>query len=209
MRIGLYGGSFNPPTIAHKALADFIFKSVNLDKLYWMISPQNPLKDPHTLAAFPHRLAMVQKILDGDPNMVASDLEERLGSSWTINTVRYLKNENPEDELYLFMGADNWLRFHEWGDDRAAIFDYVSIIVMPRPGYEGLMDCPSSHQFKDFFVSNVDQIKPTESWTILESPIIDVAATDVREAATHAEKHPHIEDAIWDYIVKHRLYGMK
>lgn len=209
MRIGLWGGSFNPPTIAHKALADFAFQALSLDRLLWIVSPQNPLKDATTLAPFPDRLAMVGQVLADRPAMTPSDIEQQLGSSYTISTVRHMRKQHPDDFLFTLMGTDNWQKFHLWGDDRAGIFDNVSIVIFKRPGYEGIMDFISSHEFKDRYVSSPDLLKPFGSWTVVENPQMDIAATKVRESMGNGVKHPHIAEETWGYIREKGLYRPK
>lgn len=208
-RIGLWGGSFNPPTIAHKALADFAFDALSLDALWWIVSPHNPLKDIKTLAPFQHRLAMVTQFLADRPHMLPNDLESGLGTSFTINTVRHIRQSHSDDTLFWFMGMDNWQNFHLWGDEHAHIFDYVSIVVLQRPGYGDVKDHLSSEEFKDRFVSDPQSLKPFGTWTVLENPIMDIASTYVRAAIAKGEKHAHITDEIWDYIQQNNLYSAK
>ncbi len=209
MRIGFFGGSFNPPTIAHKALADFAFESCGLDRLMWIVSPHNPEKDIKTLAPFADRLAMVEQVLAYRPQMSPSDIEQNLGTSYTIHTVRKLRQKYPDDTLIWFMGTDNWEGFHLWGTDYEKILHNVSIVVLERPGYSNVETCLSSATFSDQHVTSPQDLKPFNSWTVLSNELMDVAATEVRKAAGLGIKHEHITDETWAYIVEHGLYGTK
>ena len=154
---------------------------------------------------------MVRLTLADRPSMQGSDIERRLGSSYTINTVRHFRREYPDDALFWFMGTDNWQKFHLWGDDHEQILDNVSIVVFQRPGYEGMADFPAVETFKDLFVPSVAELKPFGSWTIVDNPLMDMAATHVRasvpEALKTGVKSPFITQEVWDYIRAEGLYA--
>lgn len=206
-RIGLWGGSFNPPTLAHKALADFTFSQLELDEMRWVICPHNVEKDPATLAPFEHRYAMVDMVLCNDEYMIPDDIEQKQGSSLTVDTVSFFREKYPEDYLFFLMGADNWLGFHKWGDrDTKAIFDKVSIIVMHRPGYPSLSTAVSNELFAEKQVHTVQSLKKSNSFLIIENPLYDVAATNVRKQIANNQHPEHIDKDVFDYIKKHNLY---
>lgn len=182
-RIGLWGGSFNPPTIAHKALADFAAATLQLDDLWWVVCPQNVDKDPKTLAPFNHRVAMVEQVLRDRPHMRASRMEEGQKSTETIHTVRAARAMHPDDHLFFLMGTDNWKTFHMWGADYADILKYVSIVVFRRPGYDdGLDHFPASTQFAATRAADPQKLPPHGGWIVLENPQYDMAATMARQA---------------------------
>lgn len=205
-RIGLFGGSFNPPTLAHKALADFVFSTLDLDMLLWVVAPHNPEKDPATLAPFRHRFEMVRRVLQDTPGMTPSDIEERNGSSWTIDTVRALRRDYPDQDLFLVIGADNWLRFHTWGDGFDEILSPVSIAIMQRPGFD-LTVAPSSGIFRDLQVSGPAQLKKANSWCFVENPLIDMAATQAREALKAGRTPDGLAPETLAYIRENGLYS--
>ncbi|MDB5478270.1 MAG: nadD [Alphaproteobacteria bacterium] len=207
-RIGLWGGSFNPPTLAHKKLADFAFAALALDEMHWIVTPQNPEKDPATLAPFEHRFQMVSEVIADNPGMKADDVEQKLGSSHTINTVRALRREYPDDHLYFLMGADNWMGFHNWGKDYAEILDYVSIAVMYRPGYKRLEEAQATAIFADIIVRTPQDLQAKKTICFIENPMIDMAATQVRQALARGETPNQISAQTLNYIRYHRLYGM-
>lgn len=181
-KIGLFGGSFNPPTIAHKSLADYAFAALELDKLLWVVCPQNVDKNPKELAPFEHRMRMVELILADRPKMEASRIEENQKSTETIYTVRALRELYPDDHLFFLMGTDNWKTFHNWGHDYADILKEVSIVVLQRPQHEDLDDMPASKEFSIQRVTQFHDLNKSGNWTVLENPLYDMAATQAREA---------------------------
>lgn len=208
-RTGLFGGSFNPPTIAHKALADFAFSAAKMDRLLWVVTPHNPEKDPATLAPFPDRVNMVDLAIQGHPGMESCDIEQRLGSSYTLNTLKALRKEMPDDYLFFLMGTDNWLGFHTWDEDYKEIMDYASIIVLQRPGYDLASQAKASHLFQHQRVDQPDLLGKSGNWCIVENPQIDMAATYIRHAIQNGKTPEGIADNILEYIRAHDLYGIK
>jgi nicotinate-nucleotide adenylyltransferase len=209
-RIGIWGGSFNPPTHAHAELASYVADKAALDQLRWLVCPHNPLKDETTLAPFHHRMAMAEQIIVGKSEMIADDTEQRLGRSWTATTLRHLREtEFPNDSLFFVIGADNWLQFHLWGDDRATNFDYASFVILRRPGFEVLEACKSSHEFAMRQVASPGDLKPFGTWCILDNPIFDMSATEVRDSLQQGKTSPFIAPKTFEYIKENRLYGLK
>ena len=130
MRVGLFGGSFNPAHPGHAHVAETARKRLGLHKVIWLVSPQNPLKrDP--AAALNARMAGARAAARG-PSMVVSDAESRLGSAYTIDTLRALKTRYPGVRFVWIMGADNLTAFHRWRG-WTDIFRTVPVAVVPRP----------------------------------------------------------------------------
>lgn len=108
----------------------------DLDKVYFVVSPQNPLKDKPSLLDQHHRLMIIRMEVEDNPKLYASDIEFHLSKpSYTIDTLAYLQEEYPEDEFSLIMGADNMKNFHKWKNYEQILANY-SIYVYPRPGIE-------------------------------------------------------------------------
>ncbi len=208
--MGLFGGSFNPPTIAHKDLADYAFSSLGLDRMLWVVCPQNVDKDPKTMAPFDHRVKMVELILADRPKMEASRIEENQSSTETIHTVRNLRATHPGDHLFFMMGTDNWKAFHQWGHDYAEILGEVSLVIFQRPGFEGLDAMPASKEFSAARVSKPSELQKSGSWIVLENPLYDMAATQAREALS-AERHAAAQELLhadtMAYIKREGLYA--
>ena len=141
MKIGLFGGSFNPIHFGHVRLARHLLAQAGLDEVWFVVSPQNPLKQQHDLLDDEVRLEMVEAALRREKNMRASDVEFRLPKpSYTWNTLEMLGKECPDDEFVLLIGGDNWERFHLWYKAEEIRKRYP-IVVYPRaspiPSKEG------------------------------------------------------------------------
>jgi nicotinate-nucleotide adenylyltransferase len=131
MRVGLYGGSFNPAHEGHAHVAETARRRLNLDRVIWLVSPQNPLKVAHETADLAHRMAGARALAKG-PGMVVSDVETRLGSAYTIDTVRALKQRFPAVKFVWIMGADSLASFHRWRG-WTQIMREVPVAVVSRP----------------------------------------------------------------------------
>lgn len=131
-RIGLFGGSFNPPHEGHRAASLLALRRLRLDRIWWLVTPGNPLKDKSDLAALSLRLAAAEKIAR-DPRIVVTGLEAALGSAYSYETIRYVKRRCPGVHFVWVMGADNLVGFHRWKHWRE-IADLVPIAVVDRPG---------------------------------------------------------------------------
>jgi nicotinate-nucleotide adenylyltransferase len=131
MRIGLLGGSFNPPHAAHRAISLFAIKRLRLDRVWWLLTPGNPLKDTGALHGLAERTAAARKIAD-DPRIDISCLEAVIGVSYTVDTIIHLRRRVSGVRLVWIMGADNLAQFHRWKDWRR-IASEVPIAVIDRP----------------------------------------------------------------------------
>lgn len=146
MPVGLYGGSFDPAHEGHAHVAEVARKRLGLHRVIWLVSPQNPLKSAHGLASLDERLAGAARRARG-PAMIVSDAESRLGSPYTVDTVRALKARFPGVRFVWIMGADGLAGFHAWRG-WAAILREIPVAVIARPGY-GLaaLSSPAARRF--------------------------------------------------------------
>lgn len=131
-RVGLYGGSFNPPHAGHAHVVHAALKRLDLDRIWVLVTPGNPLKDPRQLAALPERMAALSALID-DPRVTVTDLEARAGLRYSRDTVHYLCTRAPDVRFVWIMGADNLATFHRW-QDWERIADSMPIAVVDRPG---------------------------------------------------------------------------
>jgi len=132
MKVGLYFGTFNPIHVGHLVIANFMAEYTDLDQVWLVVTPQNPLKDKSTLLADFHRLALVKVAIDDNPKLRASDIEFNLPKpSYTITTLTYLREKYPNDSFSLIMGEDNLRTFHKWFNHEV-IMDKHKIYVYPR-----------------------------------------------------------------------------
>jgi nicotinate-nucleotide adenylyltransferase len=131
MRIGLLGGSFNPPHEAHRAISLFALKRLKLDRIWWLVSPGNPLKDTRALPTLDARIEAARKVAR-DPRIDVSCLEAVIGTRYTHDTIAYLRQRCASARFVWIMGADNLAQFHRW-EDWQGIARKVPIAVIDRP----------------------------------------------------------------------------
>ena len=131
MRIGLLGGSFNPPHAAHRAISQFALKRLRLDRVWWLLSPGNPLKDTGALRDLAARANAAKAVAD-DPRIDVSCLEAVIGTRYTVDTITHLRRRLSGVRLVWIMGADNLAQFHRWKDWRRIAAE-VPIAVIDRP----------------------------------------------------------------------------
>jgi nicotinate-nucleotide adenylyltransferase len=169
MKIAVYSGSFNPIHNGHLAIAQKVLDDAAAHEVWFLVSPQNPLKQEGILWPESDRLAMVRLAVEDKPGMKASDYEFHFPRpTFTINTLDSLKSEYPENEFVLLVGGDNLSSIGRWYKFQRIIDDY-GLIVYPRPGY-------STEKFKN--KSNV---------RIIEAPLLDISATEIREKIQNNE----------------------
>ena len=131
MRIGLLGGSFNPPHLAHRAISLFALKRLKLDRVWWLVTPGNPLKQNGSLHDLDERVEAARRVA-GDPRIDVSCLESVIGTRYTVDTISYLRRHAGGSRLVWIMGSDNLAQFHRWQNWRR-IASEVPIAVIDRP----------------------------------------------------------------------------
>ena len=132
MRIGLLGGSFNPPHEGHALITRLALRRLALDRVWWLVTPGNPLKSLTGLAALKARMEAARR-LDVGPRVVVSDIEAQIDSRYTYDTLLWLRRRAPGVHFVWIMGADNLRQFHLWRHWRL-IADLMPIVVVDRPG---------------------------------------------------------------------------
>lgn len=132
MRIGLFGGSFNPPHEGHRLASLVALRRLGLDCVWWLVTPGNPLKDNAALPSLPQRMAAAERVAR-HPNIVITGFEAQIGARHTFDTIAYLKQRCPGVRFVWIMGGDNLLGFHRWQHWRE-IARMVPIVVVDRPG---------------------------------------------------------------------------
>ncbi len=137
LQTGLFFGSFNPPHVGHMVIANFLINHGNLNELWFVVSPHNPLKEKKTLLQARTRLELVRTAIGDFQHMAASDIEFNLPApNYTIQTLVHLEEKYPGRCFSLIMGMDNLQSLHKWKAWETIISNY-RIIVYPRPGYNG------------------------------------------------------------------------
>ena len=131
--IGLLGGSFNPAHEGHRYISVKALKALGLDEVWWMVSPQNPLKPERGMAPFSKRIEAARKLAH-HPRIKVTGIERHLGTRYTADTLRALKKRLPRGRFVWLMGADNLIQIPHW-EEWASIFEAVPIAVFDRPTY--------------------------------------------------------------------------
>jgi nicotinate-nucleotide adenylyltransferase len=183
-RIGLFGGSFNPPHAGHRAVALFALKRLKLDWVWWIVSPQNPLKDASQYADYGSRLKAVGMVA-AHPQFRVSDVENRLGAHTTAELLAALAPALKRGCFVWLMGADSFAdlhRWHDWTDIAAA----VPFAVLARPGYSlSALQSPAAIRYEDRRIptakcSALPCAKPP-AWTFIPMPLRRESSTVIRE----------------------------
>jgi nicotinate-nucleotide adenylyltransferase len=189
MKIGLFFGSFNPIHIGHLAIANYMVEFTDLDKLWFVVSPHNPLKKKSTLLADHHRLQMVRAAVEDDSRFQASDVEFKLPQpSYTIDTLTYLKEKYPETEFVVIMGSDGLPTFEKWKNYQHLIELYQRY-VYPRPG------------------TDPDLLKNLENGQVVNAPLMDISSTFIRESvAKKKDIRYFLPEKVWQYMREMHFY---
>jgi nicotinate-nucleotide adenylyltransferase len=183
-RIGLLGGSFNPAHEGHRQLSLAAIDALGLDELWWLVSPGNPLKEGASdMAPYEARLASAEDMAEGTA-IRASDYELRSGTRYTIDTLRALIRDFPEDRFVWLMGTDAVADFHRWKDWRK-IAQLLPIALLPRPGYDEAARAARAMGWLSRFVRPESQAKHWTEWSppallFLSLPTNTTSATALR-----------------------------
>lgn len=164
MKIGIYGGSFNPIHRGHIGLARQILRKARLDEVWFLVSPLNPFKQGDAdLLDDQTRYELTRKALAYEPQLIASDYEFHLPRpSYSWDTLQALSRDYPQHEFVLIIGADNWVAFHRWRHAQDILRHY-RIIVYPREG------------------SPVDAASLPENVTLVQTRLYNISSTDIRQ----------------------------
>jgi nicotinate-nucleotide adenylyltransferase len=184
MRIGLLGGSFNPPHEAHREISLAALKRLGLDQVWWLVTPGNPLKDTSRLPDLKSRVTEAEKIAR-HPRIKVTGFDGGSASPYTVDLLLALKQRFPGVHFVWLMGADNLATFHRW---RAwpEIFGLVPIAVLDRPGYRLKARAGQAAQrFAGYYVDETDAaglafLEPP-AWTILSHRLSELSSTALRE----------------------------
>ncbi|MFO0388335.1 MAG: nicotinate (nicotinamide) nucleotide adenylyltransferase [Alphaproteobacteria bacterium] len=153
--IGLLGGSFNPAHAGHLHISLYALKKLGLDGVWWLVSPQNPLKDKTSLAEYEKRFASA-KALAKHPKIIVSDIERQKELYYTYKTLKYLKQRYPATRFIWMMGADNLVHFNRWQNWRR-IVNLVPVMVLDRVPYSNAaLHSSAAHYMRKFIIKNIN-----------------------------------------------------
>lgn len=189
MQVGLFFGSFNPIHIGHMALANYMLAYTEMDEVWFVISPHNPLKEKTSLLNQNQRLFMVNAAVEDFPKFKASTIEFNLSQpSYTINTLAHLKEKYPKHEFSLIIGQDNLQNFHKWKNHEEILARH-KLYVYPRP------NCSKS------------QFDSHPNVVLTEAPLMDVSSTFIRNAIKDKKDvRFFVPEKVWEYIDSMNLY---
>jgi nicotinate-nucleotide adenylyltransferase len=189
MKIGLFFGSFNPVHCGHMIIASYLAEFTDLDKVWFVVSPHNPLKPKQSLLKDHHRLQMVRIAIDDYPKLKASDIEFGLPQpSYTIHTLAHLFDKHPEHQFVLLLGADNLETFKKW-KNWEQILEQVELYVYPRNGSDGgkLLHHP--------------KVK------VINAPVMELSSTFIRESIAGGKDVRYmVPGAVWTYLREMHFY---
>ncbi len=185
MRIGLLGGSFNPAHDAHRAISLHALKKLQLDRLWWLVTPGNPLKDTRALPPLDERIAQAAALAN-HPRIDVTGFEAVIGTKYSCDTIRWLINEAPGTHFVWIMGADNLKTFHRWKNWRD-IFLMLPIAVVDRGGLS--LQAASGAAAISFAKARIPETRastlpdlPPPAWVYLHGVKSDLSSTAIREA---------------------------
>ncbi|HEX8417831.1 MAG TPA: nicotinate-nucleotide adenylyltransferase [Methylobacterium sp.] len=186
MRIGLYGGSFNPAHPGHRHVSLTALRRLRLDRVWWMVTPGNPLKDRGVLAPLGARAAAARRVA-AHPRILVTDFESEIGARYTRDSLRYLRARLPGVRFVWIMGADSLASFHRWQGFRT-IAATMPIAVIDRPGFT--LTAPSARGARALGRWRIDEAEAGRladmrppAWTFLHGPRSTLSSTALRERA--------------------------
>ena len=188
-KTGLLFGSFNPVHCGHLMIASYMAEYTDLDQVWFVVSPHNPLKEKSTLLADHHRLAMVKLAIEDDRRFRASNIEFKMPQpSYTIDTLTYLGEKHPSTEFVLITGTDIFPTFHKWKNHEELLKQY-RFYVYPRPG------------------SSTSKFDGHPSLTYVDAPLISLSSSFIRKGISEGRDMQHyLHASVWKYIREMNFY---
>jgi nicotinate-nucleotide adenylyltransferase len=191
MKIGLYFGTFNPIHVGHLIIANHMAEHSDLDQVWMVVTPHNPLKKKSTLLDDYHRLQMVHLATEDFPKIKPSDIEFKLAQpNYTVNTLVHLQEKYPDHEFSLIMGEDNLKSFHKW-KNYEAILEHHDIYVYPR----------ISSEIENLTFKNHPKIH------LIDAPVVEISSTFIRDNIKKGKNvQPLLPLKVWEYIDHNNFY---
>ncbi|WP_207535867.1 nicotinate (nicotinamide) nucleotide adenylyltransferase [Desertivirga arenae] len=190
MKVGLFFGSFNPIHVGHLIIANYMANYSDLQSVWLIVSPHNPLKVKSSLANMYDRLEMARLATEDNDRIKISDIEFKLPQpSYTIDTLIHLQERYPEHQFTLIMGADNLTSLKKWKNYEIILRDY-KILVYPRPGYDN------------------QELASHPSISITDTPVMEISSTFIRRAIKEGKSVQYmVPNNVFKFIDSKNLYG--
>jgi nicotinate-nucleotide adenylyltransferase len=191
MKIGLYFGTFNPIHVGHLIIANHLAEHTDLEQIWMVVTPHNPLKQKSTLLDDYHRLHLVRLATEDYPKIKPSDIEFKLPQpNYTVNTLAHLMEKYPQHEFSLIMGEDNLKSFHKW-KNYEYILEHHDIYCYPR----------ISEEAENLALKGHPHIYP------IAAPIVEISSTFVREQIkANKNSRPLLPHQVWEYVDHNNFY---
>ena len=197
MRIGVFGGTFDPPHIAHLILADESCFQLDLDKILWVLTPVSPLKPDVQITPWYQRLELLEAAISDNPKFVISKVDiDRAAPSYTYQTLRILNEDHPDDEIIFLMGGDSLRDLPLWEKPEELISYCKEIGVMERPGAR----------------TNIDKLEKTipglrDKVKWVEAPLLEISSRRIRKKIERGEPVKYyLQDEVYKLIESNNLY---
>jgi nicotinate-nucleotide adenylyltransferase len=191
MRVGIYGGTFNPIHHGHIALGRQFLMAADLDQVWYVVSPQNPFKVGERLLDDDQRLLMVERALENEPQLLASDYEFHLPKpSYMWHTLQSMSHTYPDVEFTLLIGGDNWTRFHHW-------YHYEDILAHYRIAVYPRQDDP------------IDPATLPENVMLVSAELLDISSTEIRRLIREDKPYRHLVPTVVADLIEEKGWYAK
>ena len=196
-RVGLFGGTLDPPHVGHLILASEAKSQLELTRVLWTVTPDPPHKQDQSITSLEHRLAMVKLAIQDEPSFELSDIElSRPGPHYTVDTIKLLAQENPNAQIVPIIGGDSMNDLPTWHEPGELLYAAHWVGVMRRPGEETDLDA-------------LEQELPGISSKVhyVEAPLLEIASREIRERAANGKPFRYyLPKSMFEYIEQHHLY---
>lgn len=195
MKTGLYFGSFNPIHIGHMAIANYMVDFTDLDEIWFVVSPHNPLKTKSSLLEDHHRIRLAEIASDNDDRFSVSDIETKMPQpSYTIDTLAWLKEKYPKKEFCLIMGGDNLTTLHKWKNAKELVASYP-FYVYPRK--------ENTHAYP----AQLEDLIKGARISVVHAPQMEISGTFIRSSISNGKDIRHfLPPGVWKYIDEMNFY---
>ncbi|MCX7609312.1 MAG: nicotinate (nicotinamide) nucleotide adenylyltransferase [Anaerolineales bacterium] len=196
MRIGIFGGTFDPPHLGHLTLSHAAQSQLNLDRLLWVLTPHPPHKRGLPITPLVHRLHMVELALQSEPFELSRIEIDRPPPHYALDTVRLMAEQYPHSDLIYLMGSDSLNDLPSWHRPLELLAALHGLGIMPRPG--SMLD-----------ISSLENQLPglTEKLRLVEAPPVEISSSDIRRRIRQGEPFEHlVPPAVAEYIHRYQLY---